>query len=51
MLGIGDKALGASISDKAGYTCSWNAAITEMIRGIRNHFTKFSKKLDDKTIK
>lgn len=51
MLGIGDKTLGASINEKSGYTCSRNAAITELIRGIRTHFTKFSKKIDDKTIK
>lgn len=51
MLGIGDKALGAAITEKTGYTCSWNDAITEMIWGIRTHFAKFSKKIDDKTIR
>jgi hypothetical protein len=51
MLGVSETKLGPQITEKAGYTCSINPAIIEMMRGIRTHFIKFSKKLDEKTIK
>ena len=51
MLAVCETRIAPSITDKTGYTCSLNAAITELFRGVRTHFTKFSKKIDDKTIK
>lgn len=51
MLGVSETKLGPQITESCGYTCSINPAITEMNRGIRTHFSKFSKKLDAKTLK
>jgi len=51
MLGVSETKCGPQVTEKTGYTCSINPAITEMIRGIRTHFSKFSKKLDAKTLK
>ena len=51
LLGVSETKIGPKIAEKAGYQCSLNAAITEIFRGIRTHFVKFSKKLDEKTIR
>lgn len=51
LLGISEVKLGPSITEKSGYTCSVNPAITELFRGIRTHFNKFAKEIDAKTLK
>ena len=51
MLGVSETKIGPQITEKTGFTCSVNPAITEMIRGIRTHFLKFSKQLDAATLK
>ena len=51
MLGISETKLGPNITEKTGYTCSVNPAITELHRGIRAHFNKLVKEIDNKTLK
>ena len=47
LLAIADKILGPQITEKTGYTTSTNETIREIYRGIRMHFSKFSKKITD----
>ena len=44
-LGISDSRLGQSISENTSFTASMSETISELLRGIRLHFTHFSKKL------
>ena len=42
-LGISDTRLGKNLFEQTGITASYNDTITELIRGIRVHFTKITK--------
>lgn len=41
LLGISEKGLAGTISTELGYSCVSNDNVREIIRGIREHFTKF----------
>jgi len=43
VLGVGDSKLSASINDACGIKCSHVGVVPEVIRGIRQHFTKLVK--------
>jgi nucleolar protein 56 len=46
-LGVSDAKLGSSIQDTLGIACVANDSVTELLRGIRQHFTKFVSELKD----
>jgi len=39
--------MGAAIFEETGITASFNEVIVELIRGIRTHFAKIIKKIDE----
>jgi len=43
VLGVGDSKLSASINDACGIKCSHIGVVPEVIRGIRQHFSKLVK--------
>jgi RNA processing factor Prp31 len=47
-LGIMDPRLGPQIHEEAGITASFNDTIVELLRGIRAHYPKLLKKVNDK---
>mmetsp|Transcript_11089 Transcript_11089/g.18583 ORF Transcript_11089/g.18583 Transcript_11089/m.18583 type:complete len:369 (-) Transcript_11089:473-1579(-) len=47
LLGIVDPKMGQEIFAQTGVTASFNDSITELQRGIRTHFVKMMKKIDD----
>ena len=42
-LGISDNKLGKELFEQTGITASYNDTTTELLRGIRAHFTKLAK--------
>jgi nucleolar protein 56 len=51
LLGIAEPKLGSEIFADTGITASYNESIEELIRGIRFHLAKLSKKLSDEDMK
>jgi nucleolar protein 56 len=47
MLGIAEPKLGSEIFESTGITASFNESIEELLRGIRTHVAKLSKKLSE----
>lgn len=50
LLGIAEPKLGSEIFEATGITASYNESIEELIRGIRTHLAKLSKKLSDEDL-
>lgn len=50
-LGISDARLGQEIFDATGITATFNETTVELMRGIRTHFTKIIKKVNDNDVK
>jgi len=50
-LGISDARLGQEIFAETGITASWNETVVELQRGIRMHFAKIIKKINESDVK
>lgn len=50
-LGISDPKLGQEIFEATGITACYNETVVELIRGIRTHFGKIVKKINDEDVK
>jgi nucleolar protein 56 len=50
-LGICDPHMGQAIFTETGITASYNETVVELLRGIRQHFTKIIKKIDEGDVK
>lgn len=49
-LGISDPKLGQQIFEETGITASYNESIVELLRGIRHHFGKILKKVNEEDL-
>jgi len=50
-LGICDPRLGSAIFENTGITATYNETVVELLRGIRTHFAKIIKKINESDIK
>lgn len=50
-LGISDSRQGKPIFEATGITCHTDETIVELLRGVRTHFTKLSKKISDEDLR
>lgn len=51
LLGIADPKMGQEIFAQTGFTATFNDSICELNRGIRTHFVKIMKKIEDDDVK
>jgi nucleolar protein 56 len=51
LLGVTDPKLGPEIFEKTGISASYNESIQELMRGIRTHFVKIMKKVDEEDLR
>jgi len=51
LLGIADPKMGQEIFAQTGFTATYNDSVAELNRGIRTHFVKIMKKVEDDDIK
>lgn len=51
LLGIQDANMGREIFEETGITATTSDSVKELLRGIRTHFVKIMKKIEDEDIK
>jgi len=51
LLGIADANMGREIFEETGVTATTNDSVRELIRGIRTHFVKIMKKVEEEDVR
>jgi len=51
LLGIADANMGREIFDETGVTATTSDSVRELIRGIRTHFVKIMKKVEEEDVR